>query len=77
MRLSGQEALTLRPESNFTMIGERTNVTGSRRFARLVREEQYEEAVEVARQQVEGGAGIIDINMDDALLDGEAVEVER
>ncbi len=72
MRLSGQEAVTLRPETTFTMIGERTNVTGSRRFARLVREEKYEEAVEVARQQVEGGASIIDINMDDALLDGEA-----
>ncbi len=72
MRLSGVQPLTLRPESNFTMIGERTNVTGSRRFARLIREEQYEEAVEVARQQVLGGASIIDINMDDALLEGEA-----
>lgn len=72
LRLSGQEALTLRPDSNFTMIGERTNVTGSRRFARLIRSEQYEAAVEVARQQVENGASIIDINMDDALLDGEA-----
>jgi 5-methyltetrahydrofolate--homocysteine methyltransferase len=71
-RLSGQEALTLRPESNFTMIGERTNVTGSRMFARLIREENYERALEVALQQVEGGASIIDINMDDALLDGEA-----
>ncbi len=71
-RLAGQEALVIRPESNFLMIGERTNVTGSRRFARLIRESQLEEAVEVARQQVEGGAAIIDINMDDALLDGEA-----
>ncbi|MEL0096629.1 MAG: methionine synthase [Planctomycetaceae bacterium] len=72
MRLSGQEPLTLRDDSNFLMIGERTNVTGSRRFARLIRNDQYEEAVEVARQQVLGGAAVIDINMDDALLDGEA-----
>lgn len=72
MRLSGQEPLTLRDDSNFLMIGERTNVTGSRRFARLIRDDKYEEAVEVARQQVLGGAAVIDINMDDALLDGEA-----
>ena len=71
-RLSGTEALTLRPDSNFIMIGERTNVTGSRKFARLIREDRYEEAVEIARSQVAGGASIIDINMDDALLDGEA-----
>ena len=71
-RLSGQEALSLRPDTNFLMIGERTNVTGSRRFARLIREDQYEEAVDVARQQVIGGAQVIDINMDDALLDGVA-----
>ena len=71
-RLSGIEPLTLRPESNFMMIGERTNVTGSRKFARLIREDRYEEAVDVAREQVEGGASIIDVNMDDALLDGEA-----
>ena len=70
-RLSGQESFTLRPESNFLMIGERTNVTGSRRFARLIRNDEYEEAVEVARQQVLGGAAVIDVNMDDALLDGE------
>jgi 5-methyltetrahydrofolate--homocysteine methyltransferase len=71
-RLSGQEALTLRSDSNFLMIGERTNVTGSRKFARLIRDDLYEEAVDVARQQVLGGAAVIDINMDDALLDGEA-----
>ncbi|MCA9192169.1 MAG: methionine synthase [Planctomycetales bacterium] len=71
-RLSGTLPLSLRPESNFTMIGERTNVTGSRAFARLIRNDQFEEAVEVARQQVSGGATIIDINMDDALLDGPA-----
>ncbi len=70
---SGLELLEIRPESNFIMIGERTNVTGSRKFARLVKEENYEEAIEVARQQVEGGANIIDINMDEGLLDSEAV----
>jgi 5-methyltetrahydrofolate--homocysteine methyltransferase len=70
-RLSGTEALTLRPESNFLMIGERTNVTGSRAFARLIRSDKFEEAVEVARQQVLNGAAVIDINMDDDLLDGE------
>ncbi len=71
-RLSGTQTLVLRPEANFTMIGERTNVTGSRAFARLIRNDKFEEAVEVARQQVVGGATIIDINMDDALLDGPA-----
>ena len=69
-QLSGQLPLTLRPESNFTMVGERTNVTGSKAFAKLIRNGLFEEAVEVARQQVLGGATIIDINMDDALLDG-------
>jgi 5-methyltetrahydrofolate--homocysteine methyltransferase len=72
LRLSGQEPFTLRPETNFVMVGERTNVTGSRAFAKLIRDEKFEDAVEVARQQVAGGASIIDINMDDALLDGEA-----
>jgi len=71
-RLSGQEPLTLRPDSNFLMIGERTNVTGSRKFARLIQEERYDQAVEVAREQVENGAGVIDVNMDADLLDGEA-----
>jgi len=70
-RLSGTQPLTLRPDANFLMIGERTNVTGSRMFARLVRDGKFEDAVEVARQQVDGGAAVIDINMDDALLDGE------
>jgi 5-methyltetrahydrofolate--homocysteine methyltransferase len=69
-RLSGLEPLVLRPETNFINIGERTNVTGSKKFARLIRENKYEEALSVARQQVENGAQIIDINMDDALLDG-------
>ena len=72
-RLSGQEPLTFRPDSNFVMVGERTNVTGSRRFARLIRDEEFEAAVEVAREQVVAGASIIDVNMDDALLDGEAM----
>ena len=72
MRLSGTQPLTLRPDSNFMMIGERTNVTGSRKFARLIKEENYEEAVEIARGQVEGGANVIDINMDEGLLDSEA-----
>jgi 5-methyltetrahydrofolate--homocysteine methyltransferase len=73
LRLSGTRPLALRPDSNFLMIGERTNVTGSRKFARLVKEDKYEEAVEIARSQVDGGANVIDINMDEALLDGEAV----
>ncbi|MGQ0635812.1 MAG: methionine synthase [Planctomycetaceae bacterium] len=70
-RLSGLEPLTIRPDSNFTMVGERTNVTGSKKFARLVLSEDYEGAVAVAREQVLGGANILDINMDEALLDGE------
>jgi len=69
-RLSGQLPMVMRPEIPFTMVGERTNVTGSRAFARLIRDEKYEEAVEVARQQVQNGASILDINFDDALLDG-------
>lgn len=69
--LSGIEPLVMREDANFLMVGERTNVTGSRRFARLIRDGKFEDAVEVARQQVEGGAMVIDINMDDALLDGE------
>ena len=71
-RLSGSFPLNMRADANFLMVGERTNVTGSRKFARLIREEKFEEAIEVARDQVQGGAGVIDINMDDALLDGEA-----
>ncbi len=70
LRLSGLEPLVVRPETNFINVGERTNVTGSKKFARLIREEQYEEALSVARQQVESGAQVLDINMDDALLDG-------
>ena len=69
-RLSGQEALTLLPETNFIMIGERTNVTGSKRFERLINDDKYDDALDVARNQVIGGASIIDINMDADLLDG-------
>lgn len=69
-RLSGQLPMVMRPEVPFTMVGERTNVTGSRKFARLIREGDYDTAVEIAREQVENGATIIDINFDDALLDG-------
>ncbi len=72
LKLSGLEPLTVRPESNFINIGERTNVTGSKKFARLIRENNYEEALSVARQQVENGAQVLDVNMDDALLDGVA-----
>jgi 5-methyltetrahydrofolate--homocysteine methyltransferase len=71
MRLAGLEPLVIRPETNFVNVGERTNVTGSKKFARLIKEEKYEEALSIARQQVENGAQILDINMDDALLDGE------
>ena len=71
LRLSGLETLVIRPETNFVNVGERTNVTGSKKFARLVRDNKYEEALSVARQQVENGAQILDVNMDDALLDGE------
>ncbi len=70
LRLSGLEPLVIRPETNFVNIGERTNVTGSKKFARLIRDNKYEEALSVARQQVESGAQVLDINMDDALLDG-------
>jgi 5-methyltetrahydrofolate--homocysteine methyltransferase len=71
-RLSGLEAVTIRPESNFVNIGERTNVTGSPAFAKLILGGDYEAALSVARQQVEGGAQIIDINMDEGLLDSQA-----
>ena len=71
-RLSGLEPLVLTPELNFVNVGERTNVTGSAQFRKLIKEERYEEAVEVARQQVENGAQIIDVNMDEGLIDSEA-----
>jgi 5-methyltetrahydrofolate--homocysteine methyltransferase len=75
-KLSGLEALTISPESNFINIGERTNVAGSKKFARLIKEEKFDEALSVARDQVEGGAQIIDICMDDAMLDAEQAMVK-
>jgi 5-methyltetrahydrofolate--homocysteine methyltransferase len=68
--LSGLEPLVITPNSVFVNVGERTNVTGSRKFLRLIKEEKYDEALDIARQQVEGGAQIIDINMDEGMLDG-------
>ena len=72
LKLSGLEPLIVTPESNFINVGERTNVTGSRKFLRLIKEENYDEALDIARGQVEGGAQIIDINMDEGMLDGVA-----
>ena len=70
------EPLVITPESNFINVGERTNVAGSRKFLRLIKEEKYDEALEVARHQVEGGAQIIDINMDDGLIDGKEAMIK-
>mgnify|MGYP001239176952 CR=1 FL=1 len=70
LKLSGLEPLIVTPETNFVNVGERTNVTGSRKFLRLIKEENYEEALDIARNQVEGGAQIIDVNMDEGMLDG-------
>ncbi len=75
-RLSGLEALTITPETNFVNIGERTNVSGSIKFARLIKEEKYDEALSIARNQVEGGAQVIDICMDEAMLDSEKAMVK-
>jgi len=75
LTVSGLEPLVVTPESNFINVGERTNVTGSRKFLRLIKEEKYAEALEVARDQVEGGAQIIDVNMDEGLLDGKKAMV--
>jgi len=72
LRLSGLEPVVLRPDSNFMNIGERTNVTGSKKFARLIKENNYDEALSVARDQVEGGAQVLDVNMDEGMLDSEA-----
>lgn len=76
LSLSGLEAVNIGPGSNFVNVGERTNVTGSRKFARLIKEDKYDEALEVARSQVEGGAQIIDINMDEGMLESEEVMVK-
>ena len=75
MRLSGLEPLILNENSNFINIGERTNVAGSRKFLRLIKEEKFDEALDIARHQVDGGAQIIDINMDDGLIDGKEAMV--
>lgn len=73
LRLSGLEPLVVHPETNFINIGERTNVAGSIQFAKMIREERYEDALSVARQQIENGAQIIDVNMDEGMLDSEKV----
>ena len=70
LTLSGLEPLVITPETNFVNVGERTNVTGSRKFLRLIKEEKFDEALAVARDQVEGGAQILDVNMDEGMLDG-------
>ena len=75
-RLAGLEPLVITPELNFINIGERTNVTGSAQFKKLIKEDRYDEAVEVARQQVANGAQILDVNMDEGLLDSEAAMVK-
>ncbi|MGZ3919844.1 MAG: methionine synthase [Bacteroidia bacterium] len=72
MHLSGLEPVTLRPESNFMNVGERTNVTGSKKFLRLIKDNNYEEALSIAKEQVDGGAQVIDVNMDEGMLDSEA-----
>jgi len=72
LKLSGLEPLIITPESNFINVGERTNVAGSKKFLRLIKEEKFSEALDIARNQVEGGAQIIDVNFDDGLLDGKA-----
>src|SRR5680860_808460 len=76
LKLSGLEPLIITPESNFVNVGERTNVAGSKKFLRLIKEEKFEEALDVAREQVEGGAQVIDINMDDGLIDGKEAMVK-
>lgn len=76
LKLSGLEPLVITPESNFVNVGERTNVAGSKKFLRLIKEEKFEEALDIARDQVEGGAQIIDVNMDDGLIDGKEAMVK-
>lgn len=76
LKLSGLEPLIVTPQSNFINVGERTNVTGSRKFLRLIMEEKYDEALSVARDQVEGGAQVIDINMDEGMIDGKEAMVK-
>ena len=70
LKLSGLEPLVVTPETNFVNIGERTNVTGSRKFLRLIEQGNYTAAVEIARDQVDGGVQILDVNMDEGMIDG-------
>ena len=76
LRLSGLESFELRPNLNFVNIGERTNVTGSKKFLKLIKENKYEEAIEIARDQVEGGAQILDVNMDEGMIDGKEAMIK-
>ena len=76
LTLSGLEPFELKSNINFVNVGERTNVTGSRKFLKLIKEENYTEAVEIAREQVEGGAQIIDVNMDEGMLEGKEAMVK-
>ncbi|NND61683.1 MAG: methionine synthase [Flavobacteriaceae bacterium] len=76
LKLSGLEPLVITPESNFINVGERTNVAGSRKFLRLIKDDKFDEALSIARHQVEGGAQIIDVNMDDGLIDGKEAMVK-
>ena len=75
LKLSGLEPLVITADSNFVNIGERTNVTGSRKFLRLIKEDKYEEALDVALNQVRGGAQILDVNMDEGMIDGKEAMV--
>ncbi len=76
LKLSGLEPLVITPETNFVNVGERTNVAGSRKFLRLIKDEKFDEALEVAREQVDNGAQIIDVNMDDGLIEGKEAMVK-
>ena len=76
LTLSGLEPFELRSNLNFVNVGERTNVTGSRKFLKLIKENKYDEAVEIARDQVEGGAQILDVNMDEGMIDGKEAMIK-
>src|SRR6187431_1997861 len=76
LKLSGLEAIEITPQSNFVNIGERTNVTGSAKFRKLIKEDNFDQALEVALDQVRGGAQVIDVNMDEGMLDSEAAMVK-
>jgi len=76
LKLSGLEPLIITPESNFTNIGERTNVTGSKVFLKMIKEERFEDALAVAMDQVRGGAQVLDVNMDEGMIDGEKAMVK-